>query len=156
MLEKAIVKVEIFKGLTQDQIEELYSWLERRDFETSQEILREGESANGLYLLCSGTVRVIKASSRGRFKLDEITAPSFFGEVALLDPNTRSATVRAQTPVVTGFLPTSIFETNVAKDNLTALRISLNLGRILSKRFRSVTSHLALTTAAIVKDRPGK
>ena len=154
MLEKTITEVEIFKGLTKQQVEELYSWMERRDFPASVEILKEGEVTNGLYMLCSGKVRVVKSSTKGRFKLDEITAPSFFGEVALLDRSMRSATVRTETEVTTGFLPSEVFETKVQSNNLTALRISLNLGRILSRRFRSVTRHLAIRTGSL-KDSPG-
>ena len=154
MYEKTASQVEIFQGLDKRQIDELYSWMERRDFSANTEILAEGDVPNGLFMLCEGRVTVTKASARGRFKLDEIPAPSFFGEVALLDPAVRSASVKALTQVTTGFLSSEIFDAKIRAQNLTALLIALNLGRMLCKRFRAVTSTLAVKTAAISKYRP--
>lgn len=154
MYAKSVSNIEVFQGLDNRQIEELYSWLERRDFGAGADILREGEVPNGLFLLCEGKVSVVKGSMRGKFKLDEISSPSFFGEVALLDSAVRSATVKAVTPVVTGLLSTEIFDGKIRANNLTALLIALNLGRILARRFRTVTTTLANKTAAISKVRP--
>jgi len=119
---KDLEKFEIFKGLSQAQVDELYVWLQRRDFHAGDHIFEEGQQTNGLYLLTGGTVSVVKKSTYGKVKLTEIKAPSFFGEMGLLAGGLRTAGVRAVTPVVAGFLPCEVFERKLADSNMTAAR----------------------------------
>jgi CRP/FNR family transcriptional regulator, cyclic AMP receptor protein len=153
-VEKAVKKVDVFKGLDKFQIAELNSWLQRRDYGAGTEIFKEGQLPDGLYVLCSGVVSVVKASSYGKFKLAEVDAPSFFGEMGLLNAAERSAAIRAQTQVVVGLLPSHLFESKLAANNLTALRIALNIGRMLSARLRDTNKKLASQTAIMAKRRP--
>lgn len=153
MFERAVQEVDIFKGLTQPQVQELYTWLQRREFPAGVEIFKEGQPADGLYLLTEGTVVVVKASARGKFKLTEIHAPSFFGEIGLLYDKARSAGVKAQTQVTAGFLPAPLFESKLAGNNLAALRVALNLGRILCQRLSETSNQLATKTAAVSRVR---
>lgn len=154
MYEQAVKQVEIFQGLTASQLKELYSWLERRDFGEGTTIFKEGQLPNGLYLLTEGSVTVLKGSDYGRMKLSEIHAPSFFGEMGLLNGKQRSAGIRATSNVITGFLPADLFATKLRADNLTALRIGINLGRILCQRLSDTSTRLAKKSAIMAKRRP--
>jgi CRP-like cAMP-binding protein len=107
-----------------------------------------------LYLLTDGSVAVLKGSDYGKMKLTEIQAPNFFGEMGLLSGKARSAGIRAQTQVLTGFLPTELFAAKLRSDNLTALRIGINLGRILSDRLSETNVKLAKKSAVMAKRRP--
>ena len=49
-----------------------------------------------LYIIVNGTVDVLKGADQ---KVAELTKGKYFGEMALLNQRTRSATVKAQTPV---------------------------------------------------------
>jgi putative ABC transport system ATP-binding protein len=148
---KDLEKFEIFKGLSQSQVDELYVWLQRRDFHAGDHIFEEGQQTNGLYLLTGGTVSVVKKSTYGKVKLTEIKAPSFFGEMGLLAGGLRTAGVRAVTPVVAGFLPCEVFERKLADSNMTALRIGVNIGRILCLRLGDTSGLLATQTALIAR-----
>lgn len=154
MYQEAVKQVEIFKGLTAEQLKELYSWLQRRDFPENSLILKEGQTPNGLYLLTEGSVAVLKGSDYGRMKLTEIQAPSFFGEMGLLSGKARSAGIRTQTQVVAGFLPSELFAAKLQSDNLTALRIGINLGRILCDRLSETNVKLAKKSSVMAKRRP--
>jgi len=145
VLEKVVEKIEIFQDLEQDQLNELYTWLERRDYLAGAEIIREGRLACGLYVLTGGTVSVVKTSSIRNVKLTEINAPSFFGEIGLLNNQARTAGIRAVTNVMVGYLPGKLFTNKLADNNLTALRISLNIGRTVCKRLCATTELLANT-----------
>ena len=154
MYEEAVKQVEIFKELTAAQLKELYSWLERRDFGPGTLIFKEGQLTNGLYLLTEGSVTVLKGSDYGSMKLSEIHAPSFFGEMGLLSAKQRSAGIRAVTPVVTGFLPSDLFAAKLHANNVTALRIGINLGRILCSRLSDTNTKLVRKAAIMAKRRP--
>jgi CRP-like cAMP-binding protein len=147
-------KIEIFAGLTPAQVDEMYTWMQLRDFHAGTEIIKAGNLPNGLYVLTGGKVAVLKTSEMGKVKLTDISAPSFFGEIGLLNGNARTACVRAETPVVVGYLPKQLFDTKLAENNLTALRISLNIGRILCTRLCN-TSDLLASTALLAAHRDG-
>lgn len=147
-IEDNVPKIELFEDLNAEQLNELYKWLERRDYPAGAEIIQEGRLAGGMYVLTGGTVSVVKTSSVRHVKLTEITAPSFFGEIGLLNHQARSAGVRAATPVMVGYLPGKLFSNKLAENNVTALRISLNIGRIVCKRLCD-TSELLANTAIL-------
>ena len=155
MLKEEVEKIEIFKDLTPKQIDELYVWLQRRDFKQGSHIIEEGNLSHGLYLLTGGTVSVVKKSTMRKVKLTEIEAPSFFGEIGLMNGRARTAAVRAKTNVVIGYLPGQLFDTKLKEDNITALRISLSIGRLLSKRLAD-TSEMLAHTAILALDPPAK
>ena len=146
MLEKQTVhQIEVFKDLTSQQIDELYTWIEQRRYDPGAEIIKEGNQPNGLYLLTGGSVAVLKHNTAGKIKLTEIAAPSFFGEVGLLIGGARSAGIRAESKVVVGYIPKVLFDQKLAANNITALRISLNIGRILCHRLTNTSDMLANT-----------
>ena len=88
-------KFDVFQGLTREQIIELNSWMVRKELRPNEYVFKEGDKADGLYVLCQGSVMIIKESARGKFKLAELDAPNFFGEMAILRDTPRMATVRA-------------------------------------------------------------
>src|SRR5258706_8638694 len=84
-------KFDVFQGLTREQIIELNSWMVRKELRPNEYVFKEGDKADGLYVLCQGSVMIIKESARGKFKLAELDAPNFFGEMAILHSGVRSA-----------------------------------------------------------------
>lgn len=65
-------------------------------FEPGEVIFNEGDVGDYLYIIVNGTVDVLKGADQ---KIAELTKGKYFGEMALLNQRTRSATVKAQTPV---------------------------------------------------------
>jgi ABC-type bacteriocin/lantibiotic exporter with double-glycine peptidase domain/CRP-like cAMP-binding protein len=81
-----------------------------RSFPFGAVIVREGEPATALYVLASGRARAIKRSDDGvEVPLGTIDPGDTFGEHALLQRTTRTATVRATEPVDVFELDQSIF-----------------------------------------------
>jgi hypothetical protein len=72
----------------------------------------------------------------------------------LLSGKARTAGIRAQTQVVAGFLPSALFAEKLRSDNMTALRIGINLGRILCERLSETNVKLAKKSAVMAKRRP--
>lgn len=136
-------KLAIFKDLTSKQIDELFVWVQRRDYAAGDTIIKEGRVASGLFILIGGTVSVVKASNYGKIRLAEITAPSIFGEIGLLSGSARTARIRALTPVCVGFIPAPIFKAKLAARNVTALCLCLNIARLLCKRLDETSDLLS-------------
>src|SRR3989441_11400900 len=74
-------------------------------------IVREGEPADALYVLTSGRARVVKRGDNGdEVPLNVLRAGDVFGEMALLERTTRTATVRASSDVEVWRLDPAVFD----------------------------------------------
>jgi CRP-like cAMP-binding protein len=145
MVKNQVGKIEIFKDISAEQIDEVYTWLQCRDYPQNSDIIREGCQSHGLHMLLGGTVSIIKKCAPRKVRLTEITAPSFFGEIGLLNKRARTATVRAKTNVIIAYLPGMLFANKLAENNIAALRICQNLARLLAERLADTTELLAQT-----------
>lgn len=143
MIKNVLPEIPVFQNLDRDQIEELSSWLERKEMATGKTLFNEGDRSDGLFVLARGEVNVYKQSAAGPIVIAELEAPSVIGEMGLLNHENRSAAVRTQSKIVVGFLPTALFEKKLAERNITSLLIALNLGRIACQRLRATTRRLA-------------
>jgi CRP/FNR family transcriptional regulator, cyclic AMP receptor protein len=65
---------------------------EKQDFTQGQVIFEEGETGKYLYLVKQGEVEIIKNGQ----VIDLVKAGGIFGEMALIDMSSRSATARAR------------------------------------------------------------
>jgi len=74
-------------------------------------ITREGEEADGFYVLANGSARVVKRTEQGEeVSLNTLVRGDAFGEAGLLDGTMRTATVRASSPAQVLRLHGSVFE----------------------------------------------
>jgi len=91
-----LARAPLFSGLTPAEIERIVEVAVPRSWEAGQVIFREGDSGDTCYVVQGGAVRVTKTHSDGRvITLAQLTSPQMFGELALFDGETRSATVEA-------------------------------------------------------------
>jgi len=88
-------KVEIFEGLTQQEMDALTASSVNRSYPKNTVIINENDHADSLYLIESGRVKVYCSDKNGKeFIMNTLTAGDHFGELALLDDDKRSASVR--------------------------------------------------------------
>ena len=139
MLDDKLSEIPVFLNLEKQQLYELNTWLTRSDFPAGATILKEGEPSVGLYVLIKGDVDVLRKTHGREIHVATLQAPSVLGEMGVLISEARTAEVRATTGVTLGFLPSEVFEAKLAENNVVALRIALNLGRIACQRLRSTT-----------------
>ena len=85
----------LFEGLTTRQLMDLANEVREEQHNADTVIFREGDPGNCLYLIVEGQVRV----TRGETLLRDQGPKSFFGEIAVLEGENRTATVTANTPV---------------------------------------------------------
>jgi putative ABC transport system ATP-binding protein len=85
-------RTDLFKSLTPRQLTEIAEKLARRRLQAGETVVRAGENGEELFLIISGTVRVI----RGGRQAARLGPGDFFGESALLHGMPRNATVVAE------------------------------------------------------------
>ncbi|HEY1771031.1 MAG TPA: peptidase domain-containing ABC transporter [Chthoniobacterales bacterium] len=93
-------RASLFQFLPDEHFEKLRALLQEESYEFGDLIVRQGEPAESFYVLLSGRARVVKADQNGaEIVLATIKPGDSFGEAALAEGGTRSATVRCSTAV---------------------------------------------------------
>lgn len=88
-------QVEIFQGLSQEELEALGASSTSRSFPKNTVVIHENDPADSLFVIESGKVKVYCSDKNGKeFIMNTQGAGDYFGELALLDDSTRSASVR--------------------------------------------------------------
>ena len=91
-----LVKVPLFQSLKKRQIERLAKRVVAREYRAGQDIVTQGRGGAGLFILMSGKAEAIRAQTDGTTLLVNTFGPTdFFGELALLDEEPRTASVVA-------------------------------------------------------------
>jgi CRP/FNR family cyclic AMP-dependent transcriptional regulator len=92
-----LAQIELFSGLAEAELEHLATSLRRRRFAKGQILFFRGDPGQTLYIIESGQVKIVLSSSEGReFSLALLGPMDFFGDLALLDGEPRSADAVAQ------------------------------------------------------------
>lgn len=90
----------IFQGATRPALERLATGVTEVPFEPGDMIIREGDAADALYVLTDGEVAVSARGEAGSSRrIRTMNAPTYFGEIGLLQRIPRTATVKALEPV---------------------------------------------------------
>lgn len=87
--------VEIFAGLSDAELTALEESSIRRSYPKNTVIINENDVADSLYVIESGKVKVYCSDKNGKeFIMNTLMGGDYFGELALLDDDRRSASVR--------------------------------------------------------------
>ncbi len=87
--------VEIFSGLSDAELAALEESSIRRSYPKNTVIINENDVADSLYVIESGKVKVYCSDKNGKeFIMNTLGSRDYFGELALLDDDRRSASVR--------------------------------------------------------------
>jgi CRP/FNR family cyclic AMP-dependent transcriptional regulator len=102
MVDAAMLRsVPLFANLADDDLDLLAGDLRRRRYARGQIIFAAGDPGDNLYLVESGTVKLAFTSAEGREVILDLMGPTdFFGDMALLDGESRSADAIALEPSV--------------------------------------------------------
>jgi CRP/FNR family cyclic AMP-dependent transcriptional regulator len=86
-----------FQSLKVHELDELIGGLRMIRVQKDYEIIRQGEGGDAFYLVASGKVSVwVKKGFHDMKKVAELSKDDFFGEMALISNDPRSATVKAE------------------------------------------------------------
>jgi signal transduction histidine kinase len=129
----------LFEGIESALLHEIAPDVRLVKLETGEIVFREGDAGDLLYLVGEGSVKISKSGRGGQQEtLGFIQSGNFFGEMALLDGEPRSAMATAAEPTVLGAVSESTFQHIL---ELAPSRLHMNFLRSVSERLRSVNSH---------------
>jgi len=140
MSEDVLSQVWLFAGLNQDQLDAISSFTFQKTFGSGDLIIEEGETGNGLYIVISGKVEVLKGlGTENQVTLGERASGEVFGEMALLGDWPRTASVRSLGEVECLGIDRWVFLSLLERQP----QIGINLLQILAQRLRESDARLA-------------
>lgn len=132
-------RIEIFEQLAVNELAAVASVTEEVDFAADQEVIREGDSGETLYLIIEGRVAVFKQQEGGgEIELDRMDAGDYFGEMALFEDIPRTATIRTVAPSRMLMLHKQEFKEMVREYP----QIALDICKVLSGRIRKLHARM--------------
>jgi anti-anti-sigma factor len=137
-------RLDLVRNLGEAERAALREALVRREYSASHTVFRQGEVGDALYVIASGSASVwLRSPEAGDRRLMTFSQGTFFGEMALLDQERRSATVIADERLVCYVLDRGSFDRLATTHPNIGIAILANLGRELSLRMRRTNRTLA-------------
>lgn len=137
-IEQLLRSNSLFKDLMPEQIDQIVSLMTVVKVTAGQFIVEEGDESDELFLLEEGSAEVSKRDpeSGNWHTLGRLNAGDSIGEVALLDNEPRSASVRALEDCVLYVLKIEDLESLSEAPSLPADVVKVNLANVISHRLR--------------------
>jgi CRP/FNR family transcriptional regulator, cyclic AMP receptor protein len=134
----ALKSMNLCRTLSSAEIDTIAAIAETRDVPAGREIFREGEPGDGLFLVVSGEIDIVKQSSAGARSLAHLGAGSILGEISLLTSEARSATGRALVDTKVLHLPMQAFRQLHVGGSTAALKVVAAIAEVLSRRLATM------------------
>jgi CRP-like cAMP-binding protein len=94
-----LAKVPLFRGLKERQLERLAQTMVSHDYQAGQDIVTQGASGVGLFVIVSGEAEVVHVRTDGTKAIVNVLGETdYFGELALLTEGPRTASVVTTQP----------------------------------------------------------
>jgi CRP-like cAMP-binding protein len=130
-LEDVLGYVPLFRDLPKRQLKQLAGLCDVAEYMPDAAIVKEGEPGDAFYVVLKGQAKV---TVNDRFA-QRLVPGDHFGEIAVIDGNARTATVRSETPMQLVILQ--------RRDLMKAMKadptLALNLMKELAKMIRRVS-----------------
>jgi CRP-like cAMP-binding protein len=141
---RLIQSISLFKGLSDNQCDQLASIAIEKSFGKKEDILLEGDQCDGFHAIVSGQVMIYKLSPDGREQiLHMLSGGEVFGEVPVFEGTNFPANATAIERTKTLFFPRDKFIGLVKKDPTLSLKMLAELSRRL-REFASMIETLSL------------
>lgn len=131
-----LARVPLFAGLSRKHLRQLAAHADVVGFRERETIVETGQPGGTFYVIVEGEARV----ARGTRTIGRLGPGDFFGEISLLDGGPRTATVRAETPVVAIRIFKRSFDAVVSSDPSVATKILVVVAARLRDAERSIRS----------------
>ena len=151
-------KIFIFQDLDDEELQQILQLTRHRFFSADAAIIKEGDSGDSMYIMREGEVNITKRltlvldqdlpKEKRMIQLKAVDGVSF-GEMALLENDTRTATVTALTDCKLLELKRDDFLGFIREHSSTGCKIALRLAQLLSRYLRKTDSDVVKLTTAL-------
>ena len=132
-----IASIPFFNDLSDDSLKLLSEMLEVYYYEQNKYIFKEGEKQDSMFFILTGSVIVAKNTEDGKYKqLAQLDAPQVIGEMALISPASRSASIISISPVTIVRFSCASFEKIIKIKPALAVNMLRKAGETVSNRLR--------------------
>lgn len=141
----------LFHGLEDTALTELARAMPTLHTEVGKIVIQEGDAHREMFVIVAGELEVYKRSRTGSDVRVALLGPGdWFGDMSLVDPQPRSASVRAIAPtLLLRISAEQLDETFFAKDVKSYAILMRNLARELSRRLRVADGILSQLVATV-------
>ena len=141
--------IELFKGRKVETLAALAACMETRSYSDGQTIFRRGDGGDELFLIRRGKVRImLPLDTKHGHHLATFGRGDFFGEMAFLDREQRSADAVAAGEAEIFVLPRARFDALAHEHKVLAANLLEGLARSLAIRLRYANAELRLLQAS--------
>ena len=141
--DKLIGGIPLFAGIERAEFESFLRVFRPVAVAAGATLVRQGQSADGAYIIESGDADVITAlPGGGEAAVAKLGPGSVLGEMALLETGARSATVIARSPLAAHFIERDGFRMLLAQRNRAAFTIQNRITRTLCQRLRELNAKI--------------
>ena len=127
------------KGLSSKELRLLATFSNEEFFKAGQTIFQEGQKGDRLYIILDGEVRISKyIPGVGEEALAILEKGDFFGEMALIDNEPRSADAKAHKDVTVLPIESKLLTEMLSRDVESSYQFLFILCKILSRRLREI------------------
>jgi len=142
-LKAFLLATPFFGGLSDAGFDLLVSMLVERRFEAGTAVVTEAEPGRSMFIVHTGQLIVSRQGAAGRVLLSSFGPGDFFGEMTLVEPQNRSATVTTQSPALLYELTARNLYMCYKADIQTYVMVLQNINRELSRRLRQADDRIA-------------
>lgn len=132
----------LFADMTEEETAVFIDLLEKFQVRPFQVMAARGSHGDSIYIILAGEARVSVTEAGAEKFLNYLRAGDFFGEMALVDAQPRSADVVASSECVVLRLTRERFEAVLGEQPRLAGLFLLGLNRVLAKRLRDTNAQL--------------
>jgi CRP/FNR family transcriptional regulator, cyclic AMP receptor protein len=131
VLHTRLKDVPFFSSMSKKELASVAQQTDEIDVPAGKVLAREGDFGHEFFIIDSGTADV----SRGGERIAQLGPGDFFGEMALLDEDRRTATVTATSPMSLIVMTRSSFRTL----NRTSPRVHTTIAQAIAERHAGVS-----------------
>jgi CRP/FNR family cyclic AMP-dependent transcriptional regulator len=153
-----LANIKLFEGLDSDRLRTIATMAKKTTISAGHSIITEGDEGDTLFVMLDGSVRIMKKTMQDELYTVVVLRASdnvYFGEVALVDSDKRSATVMAESDVTLLSLNRSSFEKLCQDDPWMGYTITMQIARKLSSSLRKMNSDVITLFEALVTEVEG-
>lgn len=154
-------KLEIFSDFSEKTenniriLKKVCTLLSPKEFKAGETIIKEGDMGNTLYILYQGTVQVLRNTPENeQFAVVNLTTEQnvFFGEIALIDNDKRSASVIATTDCNTLILDGKSFLKLCDEEPMLGYKATYRIARRIAHSLRRSTQDMLSLYEALLDE----
>jgi len=134
---KSLQEIPLFKSLSQRDLLNLTSIIHKRNYLAGEYIFYQGDPGIGLYIIRDGEVMINRESDEGdKITLAVFQKGDFFGELALVDNDKRSASAVAQSDTKLSVIFKPDLDEFIQKYPRKGIKILAGIAEITAMRLR--------------------